>query len=383
MPRRFSAGLYLPDPSQTYPMDDPSSVMIGQSYDYCDIPVTVEYCKGDIRSGTSPSGVKWETPMPAVYGCIPGLLGADHEDLDVYINPDPHDDSAPVHIIDQINPKDKSFDEHKVVFGYVTTDAIHQMWNDVFLDGSGPDRLGALSTLSMEEFKSWSKGDLKQPYAYQPATEDVKIDVTQEIPQTPDRSALQVVTFPRLTKVPQLISYMQDGHLKVDVLIMTNFKSDDWGSFTDNLITLLYTAQEGDKVTIALCSPGGEVDLAARIASAIRATKAEVTTIAIGMCASAACLTWCEGHIRQVTPGSFLMQHMSSHQAMGHSVSIVLDGIALVNYVKRVILKRAVEIKLLSEDEVDDLTVKGRDIFLSAQQVQDRTGAELVERWQS
>lgn len=78
-----------------------------------DVRVRIENPEGSVRKGTG-----WSRPVRgAHYGYIPGTKGADGDPLDVFLTRNAHDDTRPVAVISQHNPKTGKFDELKVVMG--------------------------------------------------------------------------------------------------------------------------------------------------------------------------------------------------------------------------------------------------------------------------
>lgn len=73
-------------------------------------------------------------------------------------------------VVDQIDPATGQFDEHKVMLGFGSLDEATQAYSDSFSDGSGPDRAGAITQMSVSQFKTWLKNlDTKKPLAWEPA----------------------------------------------------------------------------------------------------------------------------------------------------------------------------------------------------------------------
>ena len=79
----------------------------------------IENPKGSFRCGVDVNGKKWKTKMNNTYGYFLGTLGKDKDHIDVFINDDVDLDSfnGKIYVIDQVN-KDKTFDEHKVMYGF-------------------------------------------------------------------------------------------------------------------------------------------------------------------------------------------------------------------------------------------------------------------------
>lgn len=125
------------------------------------LDVTLENPKGSKRTGKGPDG-DWEVTMPAHYGYIKRTAGADGDQVDVYVGPKP--DSPHVVIIDQNDLATGKFDEHKVMLGYDDGAAAVDAYEKAFSDGRGFDRIGKITSMSMDDFKAWlAKGDTKAP----------------------------------------------------------------------------------------------------------------------------------------------------------------------------------------------------------------------------
>ena len=79
----------------------------------------IENPKGSFRCGVDANGKKWKTKMNNTYGYFLGTIGKDKDHIDVFINDDVDLDSfnGKIYVIDQVN-KDKTFDEHKVMYGF-------------------------------------------------------------------------------------------------------------------------------------------------------------------------------------------------------------------------------------------------------------------------
>lgn len=92
--------------------------------------------------------------------------GADGEHIDVYIGDRPASDR--VFVVDQVDAETKAFDEHKVILGVQTPEQANYLYDAHFDDGKGPQRRGAVTEMSVDEFKNWLKNeDNTKPLAYQ------------------------------------------------------------------------------------------------------------------------------------------------------------------------------------------------------------------------
>lgn len=137
-------------------------------------------------------------------------------------------------------------------------------------------------------------------------------------------------------------------------------------SYYAELIVLLRTVSAASTVTIYISSPGGSLLGGAQIAAAIQACRAPVTTVVVGIAASAAALVWSYGARRQMAPGSVLMFHMSSHMGWGNSEEIRLTAEYIVRYVKVTCVDLLLRDGLLTLDEAETIIDKRRDLWLDA-----------------
>lgn len=127
------------------------------------LDITIETPRGKVRSGTGHDGKAWENKnLLAHYGYIKGSSGADSEHVDSYIGPSSL--SQKIFVVDQQNPKDGSFDEHKVILGAKDLSQAHDVYDGGFSDKSGPWRRGAVTEMNIPDFKKWLKsGDTTKP----------------------------------------------------------------------------------------------------------------------------------------------------------------------------------------------------------------------------
>lgn len=124
------------------------------------LDITIENPRGSKRSGTDDDGNKWETELSSHYGYVKRTEGADGEQVDVFVGPNPL--VKKVFVIDQLN-KDGSFDEHKVMLGYPQKQRAVEAYKSNYDDGW---TVGPVTEMSMDEFKAWLKdGDNTQPLA--------------------------------------------------------------------------------------------------------------------------------------------------------------------------------------------------------------------------
>ena len=84
------------------------------------LPITIEHRKGDTKSGTDVFGNNWKKTMLHDYGYFDGIMGADGQELDFYMNPDSISDK--IFRITQLNVLTKEFDEYKIMLNFESID---------------------------------------------------------------------------------------------------------------------------------------------------------------------------------------------------------------------------------------------------------------------
>jgi hypothetical protein len=115
--------------------------------------IAIETPKGAIRRGWGKDGrLKWQCRMPAHYGYVKGSVGADGDQVDVYLGPAAHDLECNVYLIDQ-HRLDGTFDEHKAVLGARSEAEALRIYDAGFNDGSGPRRRRKVTAMTLEEFR--------------------------------------------------------------------------------------------------------------------------------------------------------------------------------------------------------------------------------------
>ena len=129
------------------------------------LDLAIETPRGGTRSGVGADGRPWSVQMPAHYGEVKRTEGADGDPVDVYLGPQAEDASAPVFVVDQIDPDTGRFDEHKVMLGFSSDAEAVAAYNAAFNDDSGPRRRGAITRMSLDEFKAWLHSAQRGPVA--------------------------------------------------------------------------------------------------------------------------------------------------------------------------------------------------------------------------
>jgi hypothetical protein len=127
------------------------------------LEIAIENPKGSTRSGTAPDGTQWESDMAHHYGYIKRTEGADGDQVDVFIGPDPESDQ--IFIIDQVD-ESGAFDEHKVMLGFSDQDSARDGYRANYDDGW---KVGPITTMTMEQFKEWlAQGNTTKPVNSKP-----------------------------------------------------------------------------------------------------------------------------------------------------------------------------------------------------------------------
>jgi len=142
------------------------------------LDITIENPQGSERSGTDANGKAWSVTMPASYGYLKRTEGADGDHIDVYLGK--HLQSDKVFIIDQKHLGGGEFDEHKVMLGFPTLREAERIYKRGFSDGKGVERLGAITPISIGEFKEWIKTeDTTKPVAESLLTSYTQADIAK------------------------------------------------------------------------------------------------------------------------------------------------------------------------------------------------------------
>lgn len=129
--------------------------------------IAIENPKGGERSGVGRDGKRWSVKMPAHYGYVLGTEGRDGDHVDVYVGPEPS--ARKVFVVDQVDAENGKFDEHKAMLGYPSKGAALADYERAFSDGKAKDRIGAVTELSVDDFRSWCRsGSTKKPLGGNP-----------------------------------------------------------------------------------------------------------------------------------------------------------------------------------------------------------------------
>lgn len=122
---------------------------------FAGLDIAIENPKGSERSGVSKGGKSWRCRLPAHYGYFSRTEGSDGDHVDCYIGDRP--DNETVWIIDQVDAETGRFDETKAMLCFKTRQDAISVYKRAFSDGKGADRIGAVTEMSIDEFKNWLK----------------------------------------------------------------------------------------------------------------------------------------------------------------------------------------------------------------------------------
>lgn len=131
------------------------------------LSIAIENPKGSTRSGVDADGDEWSTEMQDTYGYIENTAGADTDDIDVFVGEHPLSDK--VFIVDQVK-EDGSFDEHKVMLGYESSENAREAYLRNYEDGW--QGLGSITQIGVEDFRRWVEADKTRDKAF---TEYIKV----------------------------------------------------------------------------------------------------------------------------------------------------------------------------------------------------------------
>ena len=126
------------------------------------LDIAIENPRGSERKGTDSDGETWSVTMKNHYGYIKKTEGADGDHVDVFVNEKVVDKNVPVFVVNQVDPKTKEFDEHKVMMGFASEPDARKGYLENY--ASGWKGIGSIKKFTVDEFKTWlSEGDTKKP----------------------------------------------------------------------------------------------------------------------------------------------------------------------------------------------------------------------------
>jgi len=123
------------------------------------IPVHVEWRKGETRQGVGTGGVPWERLMHCDYGFIPGTVGDDEEPIDVYLG---GSNNPVAYVVNQLN-RDGSPDEKKVMLGFESPEMAEAMYRTHY-PKNGEGFFGGMEVLGVDSFINKYFPQTSDPY---------------------------------------------------------------------------------------------------------------------------------------------------------------------------------------------------------------------------
>jgi hypothetical protein len=117
---------------------------IKKSCDFDGIQIDIEWPKGSIRTW---KGSDYKRKMYADYGRIPSTIGADKEEVDVYVGD--NRDSRKVFEVTQVRKDTGDFDEAKYILG---ADSLEEA-QELYLAHMDQENFGGIVEMPWSEFK--------------------------------------------------------------------------------------------------------------------------------------------------------------------------------------------------------------------------------------
>ena len=119
------------------------------------LDISVENPQGSTRSSKPGAEKQWEQQMRDHYGYIRGTIGKDKDHLDVFVKPGtPETWSGDVYVVDQVNPDNAKFDEHKPMVGYDSEAEARAAYLSNY--EAGWQGIKSITTMPFDEFKDWA-----------------------------------------------------------------------------------------------------------------------------------------------------------------------------------------------------------------------------------
>lgn len=147
--------------------------------------ISIENPKGSYRSGTSPDGTKWRNMLACDYGDIRGTESVDGDPVDIYLSD--HPEKGAVFVIDQIDPKTKKFDEHKVMYGFDSIEDATKTYLACYQKGWGG--LGWITPVTKAEFRKWIDSSTRKTKPFheyasvKPIVDTIKVKAAEADPE--------------------------------------------------------------------------------------------------------------------------------------------------------------------------------------------------------
>lgn len=153
----------LPQTYEAPPKDELKRIRAqDKAYRVHGLELEVETPRGAVRSGEG-----WAVALPADYGFVRGVEGADGDEVDCFVGPEPATDRD-VWIFNTLDPETGAFDEHKTMIGFKSKDDAVDCFKRAYHDDVVP-RVHSIHRVSMDEFKRWlASGAAREKKPYEP-----------------------------------------------------------------------------------------------------------------------------------------------------------------------------------------------------------------------
>lgn len=127
------------------------------------IPIDIENPQGSERKGVDADGKPWSVKMQDHYGEILGVRGNDKDYIDAFIKPGtPESYDGEVFVVDQKQPDNGRFDEHKIMIGFDSVEEAKEGYLRNYAPGW--DGIQHITPMRMDQFKDWlQNGDTTKP----------------------------------------------------------------------------------------------------------------------------------------------------------------------------------------------------------------------------
>jgi hypothetical protein len=110
------------------------------------LQLRLTHLQGMVRTGLSSTGTPWNKVMTHDYGEVVGVMGMDGENLDVYVGPDP--DQQTGYLVTQLKP-DGTPDEHKLMLGFSGLNAARKAYAAHVTD---PALFGGIAAVDVRKY---------------------------------------------------------------------------------------------------------------------------------------------------------------------------------------------------------------------------------------
>ncbi len=144
-------------------------------------------------------------------------------------------------------------------------------------------------------------------------------------------------------------------------------------SFSE-VFQLLFLAKQGDKITIFIDTPGGNVFTTQLLTDAMDRCRGDVITNATGLVASAGTVVFDHGKEKIVGPFAKFMYHGTSHTAAGNSTHIMIEAKLMLEFFQA-ILTDFKERGILTEEEFNRIVSQQDDVYIAADEMRKRLEA--------